>query len=407
MSDPTTNHDLQRPEKGAQNWHVPLNENFSKIDSQVEIRDRRERINDYEPVEDAKFLATDTGEVFLGDGSAWQIIGNLSGTPGSVTATPGEVQDQIDRHASGHEWGAQPMQKISLVSGAVYRPTGTWKLKSGTRLDFNGAVVRPQGDFDVLELQRDTEVHNARINVADINNYSSSCIVVAASSGKIATQNPATVHDCHLFNDRKNGVGLQFKGTTNPVSIQRASGTIHNFDRGVEFRAEGSGNGSNDGWCNGNTFQGAINGARLPVYLNSVNGSPVSGNTVRAQIQCSSDTEWVVRQEDAQPETSLRGNSYFLQIWDGQNISNEFQASSNRNPPRSPIWYIGSGQQEYNSMRSLSGSHSTEFILNRSTTGRDRNAILNGIGSPASRGATDFSHPSTFATNSAPFHPDS
>lgn len=407
MSDPTVNHGLSRPDRGAQNWHVPLNENFTKIDQQVEIRDREANRSEYDPVDGAKFLASDTGAVYVGDGEEWTLLGSIGGGPGEITARPGEVQDTIDQYATGPQWGPQPMQRISLVSGGTYRPTDTWQLKAGTTLDCNGALIEPQGDFNVLELRRDTAVENARINVAEVSNFSSACIAIIGDNEKIETQNPATVSECHLFNNDQTGVGLQFKGTSNPVSIQQASGTIRNFDVGVSFRAEGNGNGRSDGWCNGNRFDGAISGSRIPIYLNSVNGSPVSGNTVRAQVQCGGNTEWVVRQEDAPEGTNLRSNTYFLQIWDSDNIDNEFRDTSTRNPPRAPFWYIGTGQQEYNSLRSLTGSHSNQFIVNRSTTGAERNAIFNGTGGAGARGAVDFSHPSTYRGNAASYHPDS
>jgi hypothetical protein len=407
MADPTANHDLNRPDSGARNWHVPLNENFGHIDSRIEIRDTSANRSEYAPKDGAKFLATDTGAIYTGDGSEWSETGSISGSPGGVMAAPGEVQSVINQYSTGHEWGPQPMQTITLISGVEYETTDTWRLKPGTRLDCNGALIRPRGDFDVLELGKDTIVHEPRVNVADIDNFSSACIVMTADSGKINTANPSSVQDCHLFNDRQNGVGIQFKGDSNPVSIQRASGIVHNFDRGVEFRAEGNGSGSNDGWCNGNRFDGSISGSRIPIYLNSVNGSPVSGNTVSGQIQCSENTEWVIRQEDAPDDTNIRGNTYYIQIWDESNISNGYEAASNRTPPLAPFWYIGTGQQEYNSLRSQSGSHSNEFILNRSTVGRSRNGIFTGTGESSARGATEFSHESTYMSNDAPFHPES
>lgn len=407
MGEPTPNHELHRPDRGSKNWHVPINENFGEIDARIEIRDEAGNRTEYSPSNGTKFLATDTGAVYVGDGTQWVQAGTISGSPGGVMAAPGEVQSVIDEFTPGHEWGTQAVRTVTLMSGATYEPTETWNLKAGTRLDCNGAVIRPQGDFNVVELGRDTVLEEPRINVGNVDGFSSACIVMTATSGKIGTPNSARIENCHLFNDETTGVGLQFRGDANPVSIQRASGTINNFDIGVEFRAEGAGSESEDGWCNGNRFDGALDGARIPIYLNPVNGSPVSGNTVRAQVQCSDRTEWVIRQEDAADDTNVRGNTYILHVWDDQNITNGYETTSNRSPPRAPIWYIGTGQQEYNSMRSLSGSHSNEFILNRSTTGGDRNAVFTGLGESASRGAVEFDHPATYVGNDSPFHPDS
>jgi hypothetical protein len=68
----TENHDLNAPTEGSTDWHVPLNENFSKLDGLVEIRDSEANRTDYTPRDGAKFYSTDTGRVYLGDGSSWQ-----------------------------------------------------------------------------------------------------------------------------------------------------------------------------------------------------------------------------------------------------------------------------------------------------------------------------------------------
>lgn len=67
----TTNHDYNTPEAGTTDWHIPLNDNFDRIDTDVEIRDVESNLSDYEPKQDAKFLSTDTERVFLGDGEQW------------------------------------------------------------------------------------------------------------------------------------------------------------------------------------------------------------------------------------------------------------------------------------------------------------------------------------------------
>jgi hypothetical protein len=67
----TPNHSYNVPEEGASDWHEPLNENFRQYDADIEIRDESSNAGDYDPVQGAKFLATDTGVVHVGDGSNW------------------------------------------------------------------------------------------------------------------------------------------------------------------------------------------------------------------------------------------------------------------------------------------------------------------------------------------------
>jgi len=66
------------PEKGTEDWHQPLNENFEALDTDVEIRDTDDNRSDHEPTDGAKYLAVDTGNIYLGDGSEWERIGTIS-----------------------------------------------------------------------------------------------------------------------------------------------------------------------------------------------------------------------------------------------------------------------------------------------------------------------------------------
>ncbi|WP_135852823.1 hypothetical protein [Halorussus salinus] len=66
-----TNHDYSTPSRGSSNWHEPMNRNFERLDTDVEIRDEEANRDQYQPKEGAKFLATDTGVRYLADGSNW------------------------------------------------------------------------------------------------------------------------------------------------------------------------------------------------------------------------------------------------------------------------------------------------------------------------------------------------
>ena len=80
MNEQTENHDYNTPEAGTLDWHEELNDNFEALDTGVEIRDDSDNMDEYEPKEGAKFLATDTGEVYIGDGTDWgSPIGSLNG----------------------------------------------------------------------------------------------------------------------------------------------------------------------------------------------------------------------------------------------------------------------------------------------------------------------------------------
>ncbi|MEF8856364.1 MAG: hypothetical protein V5A44_12835 [Haloarculaceae archaeon] len=94
----TDNHNYNTPSEGTLNWDVPLNENFEQIDTDVEIRDVDENRANYTAKDGAKFLATDTGAVYVGDGSSWNEVGSLTNvTVGtSQPASPSEGDVWID-----------------------------------------------------------------------------------------------------------------------------------------------------------------------------------------------------------------------------------------------------------------------------------------------------------------------
>jgi len=77
----TPNHGYSVPDEGEENWHVPLNENFEAFEVDVELRDEEANLNDYDPTEGAKFLATDTEAVYLGDGSDWNELQTSGSDP--------------------------------------------------------------------------------------------------------------------------------------------------------------------------------------------------------------------------------------------------------------------------------------------------------------------------------------
>ncbi|TQQ82248.1 hypothetical protein [Halonotius roseus] len=73
----TDNHQYETPAAGTLDWDEPLNRNFERIDTDVEIRDTDASRANYVAKAGAKFLATDTGNVYLGDGGSWSQLGTI------------------------------------------------------------------------------------------------------------------------------------------------------------------------------------------------------------------------------------------------------------------------------------------------------------------------------------------
>lgn len=98
------NHDYTVPKPGATDWHVPINDNFERLDRDVEIRDSEDRLGEYAPKEGAKFFATDTGATYCGDGSTWN-------GPLPVTTTENRI-GRTKHFSEGSDLGRQIAQAI-------------------------------------------------------------------------------------------------------------------------------------------------------------------------------------------------------------------------------------------------------------------------------------------------------
>jgi len=99
------------PESGTLDWHVPLNENFELLDTDVEIRDKEENIAEYSPDAGAKFFATDTGRRYVGDGSTWVKA------PLSVPSLSSDTSSPVD----GQVWlnETEETLKMSTTDGSI------------------------------------------------------------------------------------------------------------------------------------------------------------------------------------------------------------------------------------------------------------------------------------------------
>jgi hypothetical protein len=89
----TDNHEYTTPEPGTLDWHRPLNDNFDKLDTDVEIRGPDADRSTYEPKAGAKYFATDTRRVYVGDGSSWSHVGDVAKLPGDVYVGSTEPAD--------------------------------------------------------------------------------------------------------------------------------------------------------------------------------------------------------------------------------------------------------------------------------------------------------------------------
>ncbi|QCJ47413.1 polysaccharide lyase [Haloprofundus sp. MHR1] len=127
----TKNHGYNTPKKGTADWNVPLNENFKKIDKDVEVRDVESKLDTYEPAAGTKFLATDTGNRYIGDGEQWNLAPlPRRGAVGDLTAQnrfriPAREQDPENAEA-GELWlrTDENALKVQMANGVQTLASG-------------------------------------------------------------------------------------------------------------------------------------------------------------------------------------------------------------------------------------------------------------------------------------------
>lgn len=152
----TPNHGYNAPDRGTEDWHEPLNDNFEAFDTDIEIRDTASNRSDYDPKAGAKFLATDTGRVSIGDGSSWTPLASTGSDPAFTTLNSGGQNLGIgsDRHGvpldiQGGNWN------LSAHDGDVRIGDQDFRLAIGVSLGGAGrgtARLRAKGGVEKLNL---------------------------------------------------------------------------------------------------------------------------------------------------------------------------------------------------------------------------------------------------------------
>lgn len=143
----TENHGYDTPSEGSEDWHIPLNDNFEKIDTDVEIRDAEDARDSYTPKQGAKFLATDTGAVYIADGSQWNYLGDIvpEQTGGSGTSPYTNVAEYS---------GTTLSEKLSnALSDAVGTTAKLVVPDTGSAWDWGSGLTIDPTDFAGLTLE--------------------------------------------------------------------------------------------------------------------------------------------------------------------------------------------------------------------------------------------------------------
>jgi len=157
----THNHEYNIPERGSTDWAEDINGNFDQLDAEVELRGPDERRSEYEPKPGAKYLATDTESVYIGDGQSWNELASrgrsvefdsveATDVNSTLVANDGQqLQAHIDR-LEGSDVTDAPGGGLIRLKRRVYRPEEPVVLKRGVVLRGQLGML-PRGSGDTRE----------------------------------------------------------------------------------------------------------------------------------------------------------------------------------------------------------------------------------------------------------------
>lgn len=126
VNTPTTNHKYNKPSRGDTDWGVALNNNFDDIDADIMVRDLDANKSDYTPISESIFLSIDTKILYIGDGSEWVQLADLTNQSGSrysvKNGTGSDIQAAID--SANADGGGKVILGSSefLISSTIIKP---------------------------------------------------------------------------------------------------------------------------------------------------------------------------------------------------------------------------------------------------------------------------------------------
>lgn len=216
----TKNHDFTTPKQGTQDWHIPINENFQKLNTAVEIRDADSNRGNYEPRDGGKFLATDTGRVYIGNGSKWNFLGTIGSGSGSGSG------DSTTLSAERSAGKVVPMASGLTASDAIDTNSTDTPIQDAINLVDSaggGTVLLPP---TTVNSPGDIRM-KSRVNLQGANLFASTVHITDSNADGIvfdADANGGKVEHMNVSGFRLSGPGLSSK---TGIAIHHVKGDTH------------------------------------------------------------------------------------------------------------------------------------------------------------------------------------
>lgn len=141
----TPNFGLSKPSKGTTSWHIPLNANADISDRRFTIVDLDGNRSNYTANDNQLFVASDTGTVYRGDGTAWASIGDLNFDPSTILAGDLGFDPATQTELNTH---------IGATDAHHTRPTAT-EMRNAVKGDVDAADLTSGASTDAQVLTSD------------------------------------------------------------------------------------------------------------------------------------------------------------------------------------------------------------------------------------------------------------
>ena len=255
----------------------------------------------------------------------------------SVSQTIPDAHSDIEtfiKNSKGNYWETTAsniqvaVNDLDNTSGTVWLPGSTTLAVNSTIilwnnviLDMGGCVLKPYGNFDVIDMRQSSTLKNGIIDVSDITNFSQACIAINGVNYIAVSGNTLKIFNMELISDEARGKGIYLHATPSPdlqaVAWIRCNViSTRKFEYGIYIHNENLGD-DLGAFINGNTFTDLRGWAdKYFIYIERNTSIPelycaASGNYFNMiQYETSTLTETVIRTDGC-------GNVFDnVMIWD-------------------------------------------------------------------------------------------
>lgn len=185
---------------------------------------------------------------------------------------------------------------VWLPANTILTIPNTLVIENHVTLDMRGATIRPQGNFDVVELRIGSQLRDGIIDVSSVTNFNSAAITLRETDYMFLSKHTPRVFNMHLVSENLRGKGI-YLHTEGTDAYQTVIAHFHNiktreFEYGILINHTSTADAT---YLNANMFSN-IEGHGDKYFITLYESNPeVAGHYFQnVRCYCSSDTEYIV-----------------------------------------------------------------------------------------------------------------